>query len=154
MCERANLDLETSEAERKIDAIDNQIKDTGEKLTEMAKKVKQQTQDSFNEVMNMMRVSYTMVSGLTQALGGSMEPIFGSVFSVAIQSIMTYKAVAAAMALVPGAQLQAGLMFMSLTTAIISLVGAATGQRELSRRVAGLNMTIQSFGSFLAGVNF
>jgi len=154
MCERINLDLEISDAERKIDTLDNKIKNTEGNIKALAESTEKRTQESFNEVMGMMRVSYTMVSGLTQALGGKMEAIFGSVFAVAIQSIMTYKAVAAAMALVPGAQLQAGLMFASLTTAIVSLVGAATGQEELSRRVAGLNMTIQSFGGFLAGVNF
>ena len=95
-----------------------------------------------------------VVSGISQAMGGTMAQAFSAIYGVAVAGITTYQSIAAAMAAVPGGQLQAVLMTASLITAIVSLVGVLTGQEEFARQISGLNMAIQGIGSLLGEFNF
>lgn len=120
----------------------------------MGNDVERATKDSFNEVMGMMRASYAMVSGITQAIGGKMSSIFSSMFSIGIAAIGTYQAVAAAIAASGVGLPQALLMTASLVTASAQLVSLMTGQDELSRRVAGLNTALHGIGSMIGVIGF
>ena len=95
-----------------------------------------------------------VVSGITQAMGGSMFAAFSAIYGVAIAGIATYQSIAAAMAAVPGGQLQAFLMTASLITALVSLGGILTGQEEFARQISGLNMAIQGIGGLLDSMPF
>jgi len=154
LSEKVNLEVDTTEAERKIEALRDNVEATETKLVQMGNEVEKQTEQSFNEVLGMMRASYAMVSGIAQATGGNMAAIFSSMYSVAISVIGTYQSIAAAIALTPGGQLQAALMSMSLISAIASLVATMTGQEELARRVAGLNSALHGIGSMIGVINF
>lgn len=96
-----------------------------------------------------------MMSGLAQVMGGGgMGQIFSTLYGLAVAGITTYQSIAAAMALVPGAQLQAALMTMSLITSLVSLAGVASGQTELASQVSGLNTTLHGIGGLLNSMNF
>ena len=154
MNERIELDVDTTEADRKIDALDGKITVTGEKLIEMGDDVERETKKSFQQVVGMMRASYMMVSGIAQVTGGSMEAIFSSMFSIAISAIGTYQSIAAAMAAVPGGQIQAAMMTISLATSVASLIAGMAGQEEMARRISGLNMALQGIGGMINNLNF
>ena len=154
MSEKVILDVDTTEGDRRVDELRDKIEDTEQKLVQMGNSVEKETERSFNEVLGMMRASYAMVSGIAQATGGNMAAIFSSMYSVAVSVIGTYQAIAAAIALTPGGQLQAALMSMSLISAIASLVSTMTGQDELARRVAGLNSALHGIGSMIGVINF
>lgn len=156
MGERIEITINAEEALRALEHIDAKIEDTEDQLIDMAENVVKQTQESFNEVMGIMRASYMMVTGVSQAIGGNMSQIFSSMFSVALSSIGTYKAIAAALMVspIPGARIEAALMFSSLTAALFNLGAAMTGQEELSRRISGLNTAIHGIGSIIQGAYF
>lgn len=150
MCENVKFDVDTTEAERKVDELDNKIENTKEKLIDMGDAVEKETKESFNQVMGMMRASYMMVSGLSQAIGGSLGQIFSAMYSVAVSTIMTYKAIAAAIAASGVGAVQAGLMFASLVTALVQMGALMAGQNEIARRVSGLNMALHGIGGMIS----
>ena len=125
-----------------------------EKIAEAIEQNEKKTKEAYQQSLNVMRASYMMVSGLSQVMGKGMGQIFSTLYGVAVAGITTYQSIAAAMAAVPGAQLQAALMTISLITALVSLAGVASGQTELASRVAGLNMTIQGIGGLLNNMSF
>ncbi len=144
------LDWDATPAKETITEVNEQV----EKTLEKVKNLKKEQKKSFNEVMGMMRASYMMVSGLSQVLGGSLPQVFSSMFSVAISTIATYKAIAAAMAASGVGTIQAIVMFASLITALFNLSAAMTGQTELSDRIGGLNTTIHGISSIIGSLNF
>ena len=150
MSENVNLDVDTTEAERKIDRLDAKIEDTGNKLVQMGDDVEKATVESFNEVKGMMQTSYMMVSGITQVVGGNMSQVFSSIFQIAISAIGTYQSIAAAAAASgPGGWIQAGIMMSSLGVAIFNLMTLSEGQKDLSRRLSGLNMSLHGISSLI-----
>ena len=151
---KMDLDLDTSKADEKIDKTQDKIDKTLDSATEMVARVKEKTTESFNEVLGMMRASYMMISGLSQALGGGLSQVFSSMFSVAISAIATYKAIAAAMAASGVGAIQAVVMFSSLITAITTLATAMEGETEFSKRLTGLNTTLHGISSIIGSLNF
>ena len=149
MSEKITLDIDTTEGERKLDALNDKIEDTEDKLTDMAENVEEQTEKSFNEVMGMMRASYMIISGVSQAVGGNMSQIFSSIYGVAVSAIGTYQAIAAAMAASGVGAPQAIIMSISLATAIAGLVATMTKQTELGQRIRGLNMALHGISSLI-----
>lgn len=150
MGERITFDVNTEQADATIDKLDGKIEQTEKDLVDMGKNVAKETQKSYNEVMGMMRSAYMMVSGITQVLGGSMAKIFESLFSITISAIGTYQAIAAAIAATgPVGWIQAAIMTSSLVAAIINLVAVSEGQKELARRISGLNMTLHGISSYI-----
>lgn len=133
-----SLDWDASAAEETT----TEVLEEAEKALEKVREVKEEQETSFNEVLGMMRASYMMVTGLSQALGGSLPQIFSSIFSVAISTIATYKAIATAMMASGVGAVQAGIMFASLVVAIRSLVATMTQQPELAKRMSGLNTAL------------
>ena len=142
--------LDDAEARAQQAALELKNKKIAEAIEENEKK----TKEAYQQSLNVMRASYMMVSGLSQVMGKGMGQIFSTLYGVAVAGITTYQSIAAAMAAVPGAQLQAALMTISLITALVSLAGVASGQTELASRVAGLNMTIQGIGGLLNNMSF
>lgn len=150
IAERIILAIDTTEGERKVAALDNKIEDSKEKLIDLAEDVVTQTQKSYNEVMGMMRASYMMITGVSQAIGGTLSQVFSSMFSIALSAIGTYQSIATAMAATgPAGWIQAGIMATSLIVAGINLATLAEGQTELSRRITGLNMSLHSISSMI-----
>jgi len=126
-----------------------------EKIKDAIEENEKRTREAFNEAMGVMRASYTIISGFSQAAGTDMGQLFSAVYGVAMGSIQTGTAIAAALAASgPAGWVQAGLMTASLLTAFVNLAGVASGQRELARKVAGLNMVLQGFGGMLDSMSF
>ena len=154
MSEKINLDVDTSEAERKIAALDSKIHDTEGSLVKATEEVEKQSVQSFKEVQGMMRASYMMVSGLSQVLGGDMAKIFSSIYGVAVSAIGTYKAIATAMAASGVGAFQAAIMFSSLVTATIQMGSIMMGQTELSRRVHGINTALHGISGLIGVIGY
>ena len=152
--EKTELGVDTTEANRAINSLNEQIEGTEAKITDMVVRTDKQLKDAYDKSLGVMRASYMMVSGFAQVLGGSMGQIFSSIYGIAVAGIMTYQSIAAAMAAVPGGQVQAALMTMSLISAIVSLAGVITGQTELASQVSGLNIAIHGIASLLGEFNF
>ena len=125
-----------------------------EKIAEMTDENEKRTKEAFESSMGAMRASYMMISGFAQAIGGSMGQIFSSMYSVAVSAIGTYKAIAAAMAASGVGTPQAILMTISLVTAISSLTSVMMGQKELSRRISALNMSLHGISQMIGVLNF
>ena len=132
-----------AELEQKNEEIKNAI-DDNEKATK----------EAFEKAMSGMRAGYMIMSGMAQAMGGSMAQAFTSIYGVAMAGIGTYQAIAAAMAASGVGTVQAILMTSSLIAASVSLVSVLTGQEEFSRQISGLNMAIQGIGSMIGAINF
>lgn len=149
MSEKINLDVDTTEAERKIDSLNDKIEDTVEKATEATEAVENEAEKSFNNVMGMMRSSYMIMSGVGRIMGGTMGKMFSGLYSLAISSIMTYKAIAAAVAATPGGQVQAAIMFASLSIAAANLGATIGKQKEFSRGLSGLNTSLHGISGMI-----
>lgn len=154
MSEKTELGVETTEANRVIDALRDKIDDTEYKITDLVTKTDKQLENAYDKSIGVMRASYMMVSGFAQVLGGDMGQIFSSIYGVAVAGITTYQSIAAAMAASGVGTAQAILMTMSLISASVSLAGVVSGQMELAQQVSGLNMAIQGIGSMIGVINF
>ena len=148
--EKIELGIEATEANRVIDNLQNRIDGTQDKIVSMAKTTESQTKESFKAVVDMMKTSYMLVQGITQVIGGDLGQMFGAIYGVAVAGISTYQAIAAAMAASGVGTVQAILMMSSLIAAGASLGAIMTGQTELSRRVGGINMTLQALGQSIS----
>lgn len=122
-----------------------------EQIAAAIKENKKKTKESFDDSMEAVRSYYMLLTGITQIMGGSTEQMISSLYGVAVSAIGTWQSIAAAMAVspVPGAQFQAGLMMLSLTSALVSLGGILTGQEKLARRVNGITTGLQGIGGML-----
>lgn len=150
MVENVETEVENSEQE-----VIEMMQDSYDKQAELVEDVKEEAVRSFNEVMGFMRASYLMISGVSRILGGEMSQVFSYMYSVGVSAIGTYKAIAAAMAASgPAGWVQATLMMMSLTTATSSLISILAGQRELSTKIRGINMSLHGISALIGSVGF
>ena len=154
MSEKTNLEIDTTVANQKIDALDSKIENMESNLVKATGTVEKKTRESANQVIGMMRASYAMVSGLAQIVGGDIGQIFSAMFGVAVSAIGTYQAISAAMLASGVGTAQAILMTSSLITALVNIGAMATGQTDLAQRISGLNTTLHGFGSLLDNMDF
>ena len=152
--ERIELTIDPEPLKRAIRDINDDIEETKENATEMVDDVKDKAEKSFNEVMGFMRTSYLLISGISRVLGQGMSQVFSSIYMTAISAIGTYKAIAAAMAASGVGTAQAIIMGISLTTATASLVSIMAGQRDLSVKIRGINMTLHGISSMIGSMYF
>ena len=129
-----------------------------EKKNEEIKKATEEneklTREAFNKAMGAMRAGYMVISGMTQAIGGSMSQAFSAIYGIALAGIGTYQAIAAAMAASGVGAVQAILMTASLITALIQLGAVAVGQEELAQQVGGLNQMVQGIGGMIGVIGY
>ena len=156
MSERINLDVDTSEADRKIDTLDSKIKNTENNLVKITEENEKRTKESFNLALGVMRSSYAIMTGMTQAMGGSMSQAFSAIYGIAVAGIQTGISIAAALAVSPvlGARLQAGLMIVSLMTAMSQLGAVSTGQAELAQQIGGLNSALHGISGMIGVMGY
>ncbi|KKM03306.1 hypothetical protein LCGC14_1775750 [marine sediment metagenome] len=152
MSERIEITINAEEILRTLAEVNAKVEETEEKAEQVVESVEEQTKKSFNEIMGYMRATYMLISGVSRILGGGMSQIFSAIYMTAMSAIGAYKAIAAAMAVspVPGARLQATLMMISLITATSSLVSIMAGQRELSTKIRGVNMSLHAISSLIS----
>lgn len=138
--EETYIKSQQAELERKNDEI--------KRATEENEK---RTKEAFEKSMGAMRAGYMVISGITQAMGGSMSQAFSAIYGIAMSGIQTYMSISAALAVspIPGARIQAGLMIASLVTAMSQLVAVTAGQEELAQQLGGLNMAVQGIGGLI-----
>ena len=150
MGERIDISINAEEVLRALDQIDAKIEDTEEKAEEAVESVEEQTKKSFTQVMGYMRASYLIISGMSRIMGGGMSQIFSSIYMAAMSAIGTYKAIAAAIAATgPIGWVQAAIMTTSLVTASLSLVSIMMGQRDMSTKIRGLNMSLHGISALI-----
>ena len=154
MVDPIELEVDTTEAERVIEELQGQIDKVETNLETVSKNIKKQTETSFKEVRGMMRASYSMVAGLTQVIGGDYIDIFANMYGIAISAIGVWQGIATAMEASGVGTAQGILMTASLLGSIMSLITGLAGQTELSKRVSGLTLTLQGFGSLLDSMPF
>ena len=154
MVDPIELRVDTSDANRVIESLNDQIEGMEDNLIKIAKNVEKQTEASFKDVRSMMRASYAMVSGLTQVIGGPYAQIFANMFGIAMSAIGVWQGIAAAMEASGVGTAQGILMTASLLGSIMSLATGLTGQTELSKQISGLTLTLQGFGSLLDSMPF
>lgn len=150
MGEEFKIEGEFKELDKGLDEREKRIDDIEAKNVKATLSVVKQTKKSFDEVVGMMRASYMMVSGITQVIGGDMGQMLSAVYGAAVAGITTYQSIAAAIAASGVGTFQAIIMTSSLIAAMVSLSGVMTGQTELSRRVAGINMGLQGIGQSIS----
>lgn len=146
------VDKKTEDSEKEVIEM---MQESYEKQSQLVEDVQEEAVRSFNEVMGFMRASYLMISGVSRILGGEMSQTFSLMYSVGVSAIGTYQAIAAAMAATgPQGWIQAGLMMISLTTATASLVSILAGQRELSTKIRGINMSLHGISALIGDMYF
>ena len=105
--------------------------------------------------MTAMRAGYMILSGMTQAMGGSMSQAFSAMYGLIMGGIQTGSAIAGALAVSsPAGWLQAGMMMASLATAISQLGLVAAGQEDFARQIGGINIVLQSIGGLINNLGF
>lgn len=113
------------------------------------------TKETFAQAMAAMRAGYMVISGITQAMGGTMSQAFSAMYGIAMAGIQTGLSISAALAASgPAGWIQAAMMSASLIAAIVQLGAVAIGQEDFAQQISGLNMTIQGLGSLMDSMNF
>ncbi len=139
--ETSVFDAQTAARERRIQGLLNGLE-----------QVDQKTKMSFNKVMNVMRGSYMIVSGITRVIGGGFSRVFQGVWSAITSAILANKAIAAAVAASsPWGWIQAGVMLASLTMASMNVAALMSGQKNIARQARGLNFALHGISSMIQG---
>jgi len=127
-----------------------------EEIKKATEENERRTKESFNLALGVMRSSYAIMTGMTQAMGGSMSQAFSAIYGIAVAGIQTGISIAAALAVspVPGARLQAGLMIVSLMTAMSQLGAVSTGQAELAQQIGGLNSALHGISGMIGVMGY
>jgi len=127
-----------------------------EEIKKATEENEKRTKESFNLALGVMRSSYAIMTGMTQAMGGSMSQAFSAIYGIAVAGIQTGISIAAALAVspVPGARLQAGLMIVSLMTAMSQLGAVSTGQAELAQQIGGLNSALHGISGMIGVMGY
>ena len=113
------------------------------------------TKEAFTHAMGAMRAGYMVISGMTQAMGGSMAQAFSAMFGIAMAGIGVYQAFQAVeLAKGPAGWITAALMSVGLIAAMVQLGAVSVGQEEFASQIGGLNMAIQGIGGMLDSMNF
>ena len=156
MSDNSELRVDTSEANRVIASLNAQIEGTKVKIIDLVDETEKRSKEAFKVSLDAMRAGYMVISGMTQAMGGSMSQAFSAMYGIAMAGIMTYQSIAAALlpSPIPGARLMAGLMLASLGTAMAQLGAVSLGQAELASQVGGLNMILQGIGGMINKYGF
>ncbi len=150
MGERIDISINAEEVIRDLDKIDDKIDETEEKAASAIETVEVQTKRSFTQVMGYMRASYSIIAGISRIMGGGLSQVFSSIYMAAMSAIGTYKAIAAAIAATgPTGWVQAAIMTTSLVTASLNLTSIMLGQRALSTKIRGLNMTLHGISGLI-----
>jgi len=129
-----------SDVERKQAIAEARNKKISQAVDENEKKAK----EAFDKSMGAMRVSYQMLGGIGQMIGGGMGALFSAIFGVGYASITMFLAIAKAQFFVPGMQMQSIMMIMTLMSALGSLAAIVDGQTELSRAFSGFNQSLSA----------
>lgn len=112
---------------------------------------KTETKKAYGQAISTMRSSYMIMSGISQAIGGSMAQTFTAMYGIMVSGVQTAAAIAEALASSgPAGWTQAALMGMSLAAALVSLAGVATGQTKLATQFGGFNMAVQGIGGMIS----
>jgi len=156
MSEQINLDVDTSEADRKIDTLDSKIKNTENSLVKITEENEKRTKEAYTLALSVMRSSYAIMSGVSQAMGGSMSQAFSAIYGIAVAGIQTGISIAAALSIspIPGARIQAGLMIASLITAMSQLGAVSSGQVELAQQIGGLNTALHGISGLIGVIGY
>ena len=154
MTEKIEIPVVLDDSKLKIQQAELEKKN--EEIKKATEENEKRTKESFNLALGVMRSSYAIMTGMTQAMGGSMSQAFSAIYGIAIAGIQTGISIAAALAVspVPGARLQAGLMIASLITAMTQLGAVTTGQAELAQQVGGLNSALQGIGGLIGVIGY
>ena len=129
---------------------------TNEEIARATQANEKATKEAYDLSMSAMRAGYMVLTGMTQAMGGSMSQAFSAIYGIAMAGIQTYQSIAAALlpSPIPGARLMAGLMFASLATALVQLGLVAVGQEDFAQQIGGLNMMVQGIGGMISKLGF
>ena len=153
MAEKITIEtiLDDAQARAQQAALETKNKEINKTIEENEKR----TKEAFAVSMNAMRAGYMVISGITQAMGGTMSQAFSTIYGLALASIGTYQSIAAAMAATgPAGWIQAGLMVASLATALVQLGVVAAGQEDFAAQIGGLNMVVQGIGGMINKYGF
>ncbi len=150
MSERIEITINAEEVLRILAEVNAKVEETEEKAEQVVESVEEQTKKSFTQVMGYMRASYSIIAGISRIMGGGLSQVFSSIYMAAMSAIGTYKAIAAAIAATgPIGWVQAAIMTTSLVTASLSLTSIMLGQRALSTKIRGLNMTLHGISGLI-----
>jgi len=150
------VDIEAVIDDTRARAQQAELEKKNEEIKKATEENEKRTKEAFNNAMGAMRAGYMVISGMTQAMGGSMSQAFSAIYGIAMSGIQTYMSISAALAVspIPGARIQAGLMIASLITAMVQLGAVSAGQKDLSQKIGGLNMEIQGIGSLIGVIGY
>ncbi|KKN09408.1 hypothetical protein LCGC14_1046860 [marine sediment metagenome] len=140
--------LDDSEAR----AQQRELEVKNEKISDAINENEKKTKAAFTKAMTAMRSGYMIISGFTQAMGGSMSQAFTAMYGIAMSSVQLYSALTPAVGAIN--PVAAMMMSVSLISAVVSLIAMAAQQEEFARAVSGVTMMVQGIGGFLDSMSF
>jgi len=151
-----NIDIKAVLDDTQVKVQQAELEKKNEEIKKATEENERRTKESFNLALGVMRSSYAIMTGMTQAMGGSMSQAFSAIYGIAVAGIQTGISIAAALAVspVPGARLQAGLMIVSLMTAMSQLGAVSTGQAELAQQIGGLNSALHGISGMIGVMGY
>ena len=128
-----------------------QTQTTAEETTKLIETNKQAQIESYHHIMSNMRGAYLIMTGLGRIMGGGMTMAFRTMYTIGTSLITSYTAISAAIAQIPGAQVQAALAIAGLAFASIQMFGVLTQQDELTQTMRGFYMSLHGISNMIAG---
>jgi hypothetical protein len=153
MSENITLSVDTSAGEEALAALDKRIDEIVNKENTIIQTTEHASKMSYNRIISIARLSWSMVDQVFQAFGVHMSTqwrlLIQSGFSIASTLYPIFAAEAAA-----GDYARAALGFGELAIAITALVQAQMGQAQAAQQTGEAARAIYTIGNFIHGISY
>jgi len=154
MSENIQLTVDVSRGNEALDALDKRIDAIVAKENEVIQTTEKASRISFNRVLGMARLGWTMTDQIMQAMGINIGPYWRMIIQSALSTVSILTPLLSATALTPGMEFQAAMGFAELGFAITAIVQAQLGQQQAAQQSAETGRALFTIGNFINSISF
>ena len=154
MSEEIKLNVDTTEAVRKIDALEDKIEDAQDKLVKMTEAVENKARTSFMEVVGMAQSTWNVTMAVVRAAGGTIDVVFASLISSAVSSIAILVPLLTAESMTPAGIVQAGIGFTNIMLTQLAVLLAQSEKRIVGEQLSSIAMVLSSVNGLIGSMTF
>lgn len=149
MSEKITLDVDTSEAQRKLNEVEKKRQQVESAANKTVIEVDKKTTFAYQKVLGMARSAYLAGAAFVRATGTSVSYFFTSLISAGISAISLLTPILTAEEVTPGMQIQAAIGLINIGIATTALIAAQLQQGQIAQQLASANEGLHNIQTIL-----
>lgn len=154
MSKEFSLGLNIEPLNEKLEEAKSNIADTAKTANTVIQETEKASRRSFNRVLSSARLAWSTMDTIFRAFGINMGRQFRLLIQSGFSAVSALSAVYTAQESNPFTAAFGALSLAELGTAIIALIQAQLGEKELAAQLAKTSRALFSVGNFLNSMNF